>query len=151
MDAEPSDDAVREVLVSALRFVSKITAHIPVFFRDDDPSIVKHAISLEMRRKLPQGVTYSVLLILLRLTQFADEAAEAYEEDRQARYERPENHMDFTIREIWRSWNHTVQQEYSRAMSWREVEWNPYDDLYESLKSLTRYIGKQHFGIKVGK
>ena len=140
---------VAEVVVDSLKYTNSINAYIPVFLKEKDKNNMIKAISLDMRRRLPEATRYATFLIICRLSEFSSEAAEAFQEERTQKLPKPKTHTDYTVWKMWQEFNTLTEDEYNKTNGFQPLNWNPFIDLTQSLHALAVHVGDKHFGINI--
>lgn len=141
--------SVAEVVVDALRYSSSVVDYVPVFLKEKNKRVMIKAISLDMRRRLPEATRYAAFLAIARLSEFASEAAEAFQEERTTALPKPKSHVDYTMRCIWGDFSKATLEEYQKTQAWQPLTWNPFVELNAALHALAAYVGDKHFGIEI--
>lgn len=153
--SDPSGSQARQTVVIALDYVFDLRDEV-VKLRsslDAKETVARRrklarAIMRDMRSTLPVPAIYVALRVLQRLHLFALQTAHAFEEDEAVpRLPPSENHVDFTVKQIWRSWLAALQKIACSRSDWEDAQWNFYADLADTLKEIVEYNTKRYFDI----
>ena len=105
-------------------------------------------ISQRMRYKISTPTSYTVLQMLMRLSEYAAESEDAYQQDRTPSIPRSKGNTDYTLKYIWLTWARAIEEEQSNQHDWHELDWNPYAGMVEGLDRLITRIWHKHFDVK---
>ena len=142
-------ESLRVVTLDALKYVNKLAIYVPALLTEETPTPVVRVISSMMRRKLSKPITFAVLQLITRLSDFAEEAQNAFAEERRPMYPRCTCDMDYTVRIIWANWVSIIKKERERLADWNQPGWNPYTDVHDAFNELIRHIWSKHFLVKL--
>ena len=146
---EVDEEGVRAVTIDAFKYVAELAYYIPAILVDEDSadSVIK-SVSKQMRQKLSKPVTFAVLQILMRLSDFSEETENATTEMRRAMLPKVRNDVDYTTRKVWARWVAVVNEEYDRLLDWRPASWNPYTSVTQTLNKLCSLLWEKHFLVR---
>lgn len=139
---------VRESVVIGLRFVE---GYLPEFVSGvfEGSEIRPRAKGLHrlMRTRLPVPAIFCTLRILFRLQGFLHTKAEALDKEQALELPASENHVDHTVKNLFRALCDGVDQYMVQNSDWKDHDWNPYHRLREDLKGIIKYNSHVFFGI----
>lgn len=139
-----------QCVTHALRFLAEwLPPKVAEIVRGTEIPPLQKDLSKEMRARLPEATRYSAFSVLVRLRDFATVAAKSFEADTKVSLPRPTTDVDYTVAIIWKSLSQKTRAEHARVADWKELGWNPFESLRDTLAKLARYIGKRHFGIDI--
>lgn len=141
------NEEVQEVVLDALHFVNSLSSFIVIFLNEDDDNIAINTISQRMRGKLSKPVIFSALQMIMRLSEFAEESKNAFEQDRNPGLPIVKSHVDYTMRVIWIKW--VEQMTKYNDSQWSSVTNNPYENIWNGLEKLSTRIWRKHFNVKI--
>ena len=148
------DEDARHSIVLALDYVHDLRSKVcdPVGEASAEvPSKqmkVARSIMRDMRSSLPVPAIFAALKVMHRLQTFAQKTADAFEEDEGVPdLPSSENHVDFTVKQIWRKWLAALQKKASRRSDWEDAQWNYYGELAKSLRAIVDYNTRRYFDI----
>lgn len=142
-----TDEMVESAVVDALRFVADTVPPLVPRLLEGEAGDVAPALSMKMRRVLPEATRYAVFLIVARLAAFSGEVAAAHEEGRRPVMSKPRCDVDHTMRFIWHSVRSAAETKYNQLVEWKPLTWNPFVNLEGGLQELADFIGLKHFGM----
>ena len=143
------EGALVGAVIEGLQYVKGLSRYVPKIIRDDGQLPFVKTVSSEMRAKQSETTRYVVLLVVMQLSDFANEAVMAFNESRSIMLPKPRNDVDYTVATIWRAYNQLVLTEYNTISDWKSSDWNPYVPLQNAFDALILYIGQKHFGLTV--
>lgn len=141
------EGALVGAVVEGLQYVKGLSRYVPKIIRDEGQLPFVKTVSSEMRAKQSETTRYVVLLVIMQLSDFANEAVMAFNESRSIMLPKPKNDVDYTVATIWRQFNELVLNEYNTISDWKSSKWNPYEQLLTALDALILHIGQKHFGL----
>ena len=141
------EGALVGAVVEGLQYVKGLSRFVPKIIQDDGQLPFVKTVSSEMRAKQSETTRYVVLLVVMQLSDFANEAVMAFNESRSIMLPKPKNDVDYTVTTIWRIYNELVLNEYNTISDWKSSKWNPYEHLQSALDALILHIGQKHFGL----
>ncbi len=141
------EGALVGAVIEGLQYVKGLSRFVPKIIRDDGQLPFVKTVSSEMRAKQSETTRYVVLLVIMQLSDFANEAVMAFNESRSIMLPKPKNDVDYTVATIWRLYNELVLNEYNTISDWKSSKWNPYEHLQSALDALILHIGQKHFGL----
>lgn len=141
--------SLRVVTMDALKYVDKLSIYVPAIMTEESPTPVVRVISGMMRRKLSKPITFAVLQLLMRLSDFAEEAQNAFADERRPMYPKSVCDLDYTIRLVWKNWVSIITKEKERLADWNQPGWNPYTDIHDAFNELIGHLWSKHFLIKL--
>lgn len=143
-------DEVRESIVKGLQFSS---GFLPAFTdtvlltNSVHPEGLTNDLHRTMRRTLPVPVIYTSLMILFRLVEFAKLQKDAIENEVPVKLPKTKNHVDYTVKKIFKDWNKQISVFTSSNSDFKENGWNPWVDVSNTLELVVKQNLQMFFGI----
>ena len=146
---------MNEIHKSVLNGLTFTDAYLPdftdqvLFSEDVDIVQISKSLHKSMRTSVPVPSIFTSLKIMGRLQSYAEAQAKEFQVDSTFHVPKPKNHVDHTVKLIFKRWLKQVDQYISQNSDWQEHEWNPWTDLSHVLKEVLDYNGKVFFGISL--
>ena len=141
---------IRESIVRGLQFTSGFLPNFTdtiLLTNSVHPDVLATDLHKTMRRTLPVPVIYTSLMILYRMVEFANLQKEALENEVSVKLPKTKNHVDYTVKKIFKEWNKQISVFTSSNSDFKENGWNPWVDVSNALEVAVKRNLEMFFGI----
>lgn len=140
----------KESILDGLKFSDAYLADFTdqvLYSETVDAKEMAKTLHMKMRTRLAVPSIYTTIKILGRLAEFAKIECDSINAESHFLLPKTKNHVDHTVKKIFKNWNRKVHAYMNRHSDFQEMEWNPWEQIIEILKYIIDYNGKAFFGI----
>lgn len=150
MDKEADERAICSSVVKSLQFVDGYLADFNdqvLYSETVDHVHLARDLHRRMRTQLPVPSIYCALKVLQRLAEYGELQRDAMDDERTVKLPKSKTDVDFTVKQIFKTWNEKVNTFLNQHQDFNELGWNPWKTLVETLDVVVKHNFKAFFGL----